>query len=164
MTTRTRTLAAGALAAVATAVTIPALTGAQTSGAREITVREKVRSVALVHQNSHNKSDTLASGDSVVTLQALSSPEGAALGTLRTDCTNIGKKAPVFKATMQCLTTYRLNDGQVIAAGVVTLSSTDGLQFPIVGGSGAYAGANGYVSSGTPVKGYDTVDILHIAG
>ena len=44
------------------------------------------------------------------------------------------------------------------------LDSTQGLEFPIVGGSGAYRGAHGQVTPGAPVKGYDGVDVLHLDG
>jgi hypothetical protein len=81
MNTTTRIAITGALAAVAVAAAIPALTGAQTTGGRDITVREKVRAVAFVHP-----------------------------------------------------------------------------------GSGAYAGASGTVTPGTPLKHYDGVDVLHVVG
>ena len=51
-----------------------------------------------------------------------------------------------------------------MTAGVVSLSKTKGLAFPIVGGSGAYAGASGTVTPGTPLKHYDGVDVLHVVG
>jgi hypothetical protein len=60
--------------------------------------------------------------------------------------------------------TYRLKDGEIVSTGVVRLDSTQGLEFPIVGGSGAYRGAHGQVTPGAPVKGYDGVDVLHLDG
>jgi hypothetical protein len=166
MTTKPTVLRAAigaALAAGAVAAAIPALTTAQSAQTRELTVREKVHGIAFVHHGKA-KGEMLARGDAVVTEQALTDPGGTSAGTLYTDCTNIGAGAPVFKATLQCLSTYRLKDGQVASAGVVVLSNTKGLSFPIVGGSGAYAGAQGTVTPGAPVKGYDSVDVLHVTG
>jgi hypothetical protein len=161
MTTVLRAGIAAALAVTAAAAAIPALTTAHNAQTRELTVREKVRGIAFVHHGK-SKDDMLARGDAVVTEQALTGPSGAAVGTLYTDCTNTGAAAPVFKATLQCLSTYRMKDGQVASAGVVVLSNTKGLSFPIVGGSGAYGGAQGTVTPGAPVKGYDSVDVLHV--
>jgi hypothetical protein len=86
------------------------------------------------------------------------------VGTLFTDCVNVGGAAEVFKATLQCTSTYRFKDGEVVSAGVVRLSAGPATGFPIVGGSGAYRGAHGEVSAGAPVKGYDGVDVLHLDG
>ncbi len=53
-----------------------------------------------------------------------------------------------------------LADGQVEAAGVAALAP--GQRVAIIGGTGAYKGASGEVETAPPVKGYDTVDILHV--
>jgi hypothetical protein len=163
MFTPTRAIPAAAVIAIA-AGAIPALTSAETVNTRDITVREKVRAVKFVHTNPSTRGARLATGDRVLTRQALSDENGHALGTLFTDCTNVGRPAQVFKATLQCTSTYRLRDGAVVSAGVVRLDSTQGLQFPIVGGSGAYRGAHGQVTPGDPVTGYDGVDVLHLDG
>jgi|SRR5215218_4978144 len=163
MFTSLRAISVAAAVAVA-AVAVPTLTSAQTDGSRDITVREKVRAVKFVHAGASSRGERLAMGDHVLTRQALSDDKGGALGALFTDCANVGRPAAVFKATLQCTSTYRFKDGEVIAAGVVRLDSTQGLEFPIVGGSGAYRSADGQVTPGAPVKGYDGVDVLHLDG
>jgi hypothetical protein len=165
MTMRTRTTAAAmvVVAGITAAIAIPALTGAQTSGAREITVRMKVRAGAQVQHRKSTKGDTLATGDAVLVRLAMSSPSGAALGSAYTECVNVGRKAanPV-NATLQCVQTYKFKDGQIVIAGVAKFSQLENLSLPIVGGSGAYRGASGFVSAGKPVRGFDSVDILHL--
>ncbi len=162
MTTPTRAVAGAALAALAVAAAIPALTGAQTSGAREITLREKVRAVQFVRAKASTKGDRLATGDRVITRQALFDPKNTPIGTLFTDCVNVGPAAAVFKATLQCTVTYRFRDGQVVAAGQADLKP--GGRVPIIGGTGAYSLARGEVEAGAPVKGYDSADVLRLAG
>ena len=56
--------------------------------------------------------------------------------------------------------TYRFADGQVEGAGVASLAP--GQRVAITGGTGAYKGASGEVETAPPVRGYDTVDILHL--
>jgi hypothetical protein len=163
MFTPLRAISVAVVVAIA-AVAIPALTSAQTDGTRDVTVREKVRAVKFVHVNPSSRGERLAMGDRVLTRQALLDENGGALGTLFTDCANVGRRAEVFKATLQCTSTYRLKDGEIVSTGVVRLGSTQGLEFPIVGGSGAYRGAHGQVTPGAPVKGYDSVDVLHLDG
>lgn len=157
---KTRPILAATVAAGAVAVAVPALSGAQTTG-RDITVHEKATAVRFVKQSKKTKGEALATGDRVLTRQTMKGNDGKRLGTLYTDCTNVGAKAKVFKATLQCLTTYKFGNGEVIGAGVVTLSAP-GASAPIVGGSGAYAGASGTITAGKPGKGDDSVDILHL--
>ncbi len=113
---KTKTVAAAALAATTAAVALPALGGAQT-GDREITAREKVRSVKFVHQKRTTKGERLATGDRVLTRQGIFNAGGKASGTLFTDCANVGKAAAVFKATLQCTSTYRFGDCQNFKPG-----------------------------------------------
>jgi hypothetical protein len=40
----------------------------------------------------------------------------------------------------------------------------DTSELPIVGGTGAYAGARGTVKTTKPIKGYDTADVITING
>lgn len=165
MNTATQLLTGGALAAIAAAVAIPALSGAQAPTTRDITVRDKARSVTFVHAKPSTRGERLATGDRVLTRQAMFDTSNAAIGTLFTDCTNLGRAAAVFKATLQCTTTYRFRDGQVIAVGVLEFAKAKpGARFPIVGGSGAYRSARGEIEVGAPVKAYNSVDILHVEG
>ena len=164
MLTPIRAIAVAAVVALSAVVAIPALTSAQTIGAREIIVHEKVRAAKFVHVNPSTRGERLGQGDRVLTRQALFAEDGSAVGTLFTDCANVGRAAEVFKATLQCVSTYRFKDGEVVSAGVVVLSSGGTIRFPIVGGSGAYRGAHGEVASGKPPKGYQGSDVLHLDG
>lgn len=158
-----RTLPALALvAAGAVAVALPNLTSAQSTGAHDITVREKVQSIRFVHQQRSTKGDRLATGDRVLTRQHLFDDANKTIGTLYTDCVNVGASARVFAATLQCTATYRFDDGQLVLTGVLPVG-TVGTSAPITGGSGAYRGARGEVTTAKPEKGYD-IDILHIDG
>jgi NAD(P)-dependent dehydrogenase (short-subunit alcohol dehydrogenase family) len=40
------------------------------------------------------------------------------IGTLFTDCVNVGASARVLAATLQCTATDRFHDGQIVLAGV----------------------------------------------
>jgi hypothetical protein len=164
MFTPIKAISVAAVLALSAAVTIPALTSAQTVGAREIAVNEKVRAAKFVHVKPSTRGERLAQGDRVLTRQALFAEDGSAVGALFTDCANVGRAAEVFKATLQCVSTYRFKDGEVVSAGVVVLSAGGTIRFPIVGGSGAYRGARGEVTSGKPPEGYQGADVLHLDG
>jgi hypothetical protein len=98
----------------------------------------------------------------VITRQALFDASDRRVGTLLTDCINTGAAAEVFQAKLQCLSTYRLANGQIVSAGSVRLVDGPPNRFPIVGGAGAYRGASGEIEAGAPVQGYDGVDVLHL--
>lgn len=157
---KSRIVLATTLAAAATATAVPALTSAQSSG-RTITAHEKLIDLQFVHHKASTKGEKLAMGDAVVTRQSMKDDAGKPLGTLYTDCVNVGAKAAVFKATLECMTTYKFSDGEVTAAGVVKLSDPKA-SLPILGGSGAYVGVSGVVTPGEPAKGDDSVDVLQL--
>jgi hypothetical protein len=164
-TTTRRTAAAIVLvAALAGATAMPAFTGAQTSGAREITVGMQVRGGTQIHHGKRTPSDKLAPGDAVVVRLKMFSASGAALGSAYTECVNVGAKASSFNAPLQCMQTYNFSDGQIVTAGVVRFSQLENLSIPIVGGSGAYRGASGHLTPGEPIEGFDSVDVLHLDG
>jgi hypothetical protein len=162
--TRTTAAALVAGAAIAAITVIPALTDAQTNGAREITVRMKVRGGAQIQHRRSARGDRLAPGDAVLTRLAMFSPDGAALGSAYSECVNVGAKADALKATLQCAQTYKFKDGQIVTVGVVRFSQLKNLSVAIVGGSGAYRGASGFLTAGKPVKRFDSVDVLHLDG
>ena len=147
------------IVAAAGAAAIPALTGAQATGARDVTVLMKVVGGFEV---KHGKGAKLATGDSLAIRLNVFDTGGARIGSAYTDCTNVGPRARAENAVLQCTQTYKLRDGQVVTSGVVRFTALDDLQIPIVGGSGAYRGASGQVGSGTPVDGYDSVDVLQL--
>ncbi len=158
---RPRRVAAVVIAALAAAVAIPAVTSADS--AREITVRDKVRAVKIIDVAPKAKREDLSHGDRVLTRQAMFDERDRRIGTLFTDCVGVGPTAPLFEATMQCTSTWRFGDGQIVGEGIVRLSDrSPGARFPIVGGSGAYRGTGGEASAGAPVKGYDSVDVLSL--
>ena len=153
-------LPAVALAVIAAGIVLPAISSNAQSGSRDITLREKVKSVKIDHVKSRSKGQRLSQGDRVTTRQTLFDASNKRIGTLYTDCVNLGATASLFKATLQCTATYRLGDGQIVIAGIAALRP--GQHVPIVGGTGAYRGATGEAETAAPVKGYDTVDILHL--
>lgn len=154
-------LPAVGLASLAAAIAIPAISSeAQTS--RDITLREKVEAVNIDDIKPASKKQSLSQGDRVTTRQTLFDASNRRIGTLYTDCVNVGPTAQLFKATLQCEGTYRFSDGQVEIAGVARIAP--GERFSITGGTGAYKGVAGEGETAAPVKGYDSVDILHLDG
>lgn len=150
--------------ALLVAIAVPALTSAQSTPGREIVVREKVQSVKFVRQSSKTTGDRLAVGDRVLTRQALFDVRNKRIGTLYTDCVDVGGSARVFAATLLCTASYRLPDGQFSTVGAIRLGAKPGESATPIAGSGAYRGQRGEVASTTPVKGYDSVDVLRIDG
>jgi hypothetical protein len=166
MTTRTRLAAAAMIAAgaVAGATALPALTGAQSAGGRDVTVAMKVRGGTEVPHGKRTPEGKLAPGDALVIRLKMFSPDGAPLGSAATECVNVGGFGDTFKAKLQCVQTYDFEDGQIVTAGVVRFSQLEGLAVPIVGGSGAYRGASGQVTSGAPIEGFESIDVLQLDG
>jgi hypothetical protein len=154
-------VAAGATAVTAT-IAVPALTTAQSTTAREIVVREKVQSLTFVQHSSRTKGDRRVMGDRVLIRQALFDADSKRIGTLYTDCVNVGGPARVFAATLQCTASYRFADGQFSTVGAIRLGGALGSSATPIAGSGAYRGQRGEVASTKPVKGYDSVDVLRI--
>ena len=157
-------LVATALATSAViAATVPALTGAQSPGPRDLTLRLKDGAGSLV-QHGKAKGARLAPGDSLVVRQAMYDTSDKRVGQNYIECTNVGAKATVERARLQCMATYALADGQIVAAGVFRMVEGAELNVAVVGGSGAYAGVSGSLTAGAPVQGYDSVDVLHLDG
>lgn len=172
MSTPFRALATAALVALVAAVSIPVISTAETSGTRDITVREKLGALKIIDAKPRARDpfSRFSLGDRVLTRQAMFDESNRRIGTLVSDCVGVGRTAPLFKTTLQCTASYRLKDGQVVAAGAVRLGDRQSVKgrregaVPIVGGSGAYRGASGEVTPGAPVKGYESVDVLHLDG
>jgi hypothetical protein len=163
MTMPRRAPAALALVA-ASAIALPALTSAQSTGARDITVREKVTWVRFLHQKTSTRGDRMLTGDRVLTYQRLYDESAKRIGALYTDCVNVGSAAHVYKATLLCTASYRLSHGQFATVGAIRLGGRPGASPTPIIGSGAYRGQHGEVASAPPVKGYESVDVLHIDG
>jgi hypothetical protein len=143
------------------AAAIPALTGAQTSGPRDMTVLMKVIGG---HEVKHGKGAKLATGDKLIIRLAMFDTDRKRIGSAYTDCTNVGPKRRAENALFQCTQTYRFRDGQLVISGLVKFSALDDIEMPIVGGSGAYRGASGHMGSGAPIEGYDSVDVVQLDG
>jgi hypothetical protein len=149
--------------AMAAAIAVPMLSSAQAPTGQTITFQEPAARIAMDDVAPKSKSGRLFSlGDRVVTHGALFDASKKKVGTLATSCTGAGSTKPVFAATLLCTATYQVADGQIVASGFFKLDGSGSL--PIVGGSGAYAGARGTVTSGKPAKGYESADIITLAG
>lgn len=154
--------AGAAAAALASAIAVPALTGAQAPADTTITVQEKVQTVAMDDVAPKSRKGGVSVGDRLVTRQSLFDATDKRIGTLYTDCTGVGPTKPFTGATLLCTVTFSLRDGKVVAAGVAKLDGSANV--PIVGGTGAYAGARGSITSGRAAKGYDSADVIAIRG
>jgi hypothetical protein len=161
MRIKPRTTAFALAAAAAAAAAVPALSPAQAPGPRDVTVLMKVQAGSEV---KHRRGAKLATGDNLLVRLAMFDTGGARIGSAYTACTNVGPAARAENAVLQCTQTYRFRDGQVVTTGVAKFSALEGLEIPIVGGSGAYRGASGQLGTGAPVEGYDSVDVLHLDG
>jgi hypothetical protein len=160
--TPSRLIATGAAVALSAAIAVPALTSAQVPAATTITVQEKVQTVVQDDIAPKSKAHKVSAGDRLITIQSLFDVSKKRIGTLYTDCTSVGPTASFPHVKLLCQTTYTLPQGQIIASGVARLDGPGGLA--IVGGTGAYAGAHGTVTLAKPAKGYDTADVITIAG
>jgi len=158
----TSAIAAAAAVALSAAIAIPALTQAQTPAATTITFQEKVQTVAMDDIAPKSKTGKVSIGDRLITRQSLFDAAKKRVGTLYTDCTGVGPTKPFSTATLLCRLAYTLSDGQIVAVGQFKLDGSG--RVPIVGGTGAYAGARGSISSAKPAKGFDSADLITIGG
>lgn len=156
-------ISAAGVVALSLGVAVPALTTAQTPAATVITVQEKVQTVIQDDVAPKAKRQSVSAGDRLITRQSLFDADKRRIGTLYTDCTSVGPTATFPRLTLLCTVTYKLGDGQIVAAGTARFND-DTSELPIVGGTGAYAGARGAVKTTKPIKGYDSADVLTING
>jgi len=159
--TRTHIVTAGSAVALSSVVAVPALTSAQSAPGTTITVQEKVRTVVSDDVAPKSKTGRVSVGDRLITRQSLFGPGKKPTGTLFTECTGVGPTKGFSAATLLCTVTYKFAKGQIVASGVFKLDDNSA-RVPIVGGSGAYAGAQGTVRSSRPAKGFDSADIITI--
>jgi hypothetical protein len=160
---RFHVLSAAALAAVAGAAAIPALTtGQEPTPGKDIVVREKVLDLRFVHQSRATKGDRMRMGDRVLTRQRLFDDSNKPIGRLFTDCVNVGGSARVFDATLLCTASYRFAKGQFATVGAIRLGAGIGNSPTPIVGSGIYRGLHGEVASAPPVKGYESADVLRL--
>ncbi|CAA9504445.1 MAG: hypothetical protein AVDCRST_MAG67-2233 [uncultured Solirubrobacteraceae bacterium] len=161
-------IAAGAAVAVSAGVAVPALTSAQSTGAaRKITVNLKVQSVVMddvAPKSKRGPAGGVSLGDRLITRQSMFDPASRKrVGTLYTDCTGVGPTKRFPAVTLLCRVSYTFANGQIVAAGSFKLDDADA-EVPIVGGTGAYAGASGSFKSAQPATGFDSTDVITITG
>ncbi len=160
-------LIAGAAVALSAAVAVPALTSAQSPTARTITVNLKAQNVAMddvAPKSKRGPAGGVSLGDRLITRQSMFDPGSKKrIGTLHTDCTGVGPTKRFPSVTLLCKVSYTFFDGQIVAAGTFKLDD-DNAEIPIVGGTGAYAGARGSFKSAKPAKGFDSTDVITITG
>jgi hypothetical protein len=153
--------APAAAAALAAAVAVPVLSQAQgtTAPPTTITFQETAPKVVITDVSPKSKHGIASQGDQLVTSGALFDAARHRLGTISGDCTAVGPAKAIFRVALLCTVTYKVAAGQIVAAGDFALSGDATL--PIVGGSGAYAGARGTVTSTvTPAKGFEDADVI----
>jgi hypothetical protein len=101
-------------------------------------------------------------GDRVLTRQRLFDERDKSIGTLYTDCVNVGRPGRVFQATLLCSASYRFAGGQFATVGSIRLADAPGTSPTPIVGSGKFRGRHGEVASTKSVKGYDSADVLRI--
>ena len=138
--------------------------GAQDSGKRTITLRLKTTGAQPITLGKPGKGGRVPTGDGIVLRLAAYDENDKRVGTAYAECTNVGAPAKPLKAPNQCTQTYVLGGGQIVITGVARFGNLGAARFPVIGGSGAYAGASGEVSTGKPIKGYDSVDVIELEG
>jgi hypothetical protein len=145
----------------ACALTAPAATALGATPASVRVIALNGRGVTGFIQDVPPRSSTgaLSVGDRLTGVERLS---GGARGTETSDCVVTGAARAIPQAQVQCALVYRLPRGELIAVGDLRLRP--GQRVPIVGGTGAYAGARGYVTSRAPHRGFDSRDVLVLTG
>ncbi|HEV2057817.1 MAG TPA: dirigent protein [Solirubrobacteraceae bacterium] len=156
-------ISAAGVAALSAGIAVPALTTAQTPAATVITVQEKVQTVVQDDVPPKAKRHSVSAGDRLITRQSLFNADERRIGTLYTDCTSVSATATFPRLTLLCTVTYKLGHEQIVAVGTARFND-DASELPIVGGTGAYAGARGTIKMTKPMKGYDSADVITING
>lgn len=126
-------------------------------------MQEKVQTVVQDDVAPKSRRGRVSVGDRLITRQSLLDANKGRLGTLYTDCTSLGPTRPFPRLTVLCTVTYKLADGQIVAMGATRFDDENG-ELPIVGGTGAYAGARGTVRPAKPMQGYDSAVVITIGG
>jgi hypothetical protein len=158
---RTHSRYAAAALACAAAATIPALivtTGgnAQAPTARTLTLQNASMKISQVDLPPliRSKRSPETPGDEVIATSKVSG--GGATGTRYLMCAAARRGPSVESALYSCQVTYNLADGTITAAGVARIGGSAPVTVAITGGTGAYAGASGTVTS---ANGADTLTI-----
>jgi hypothetical protein len=154
-------VAAAAAAATATIALISASSGAQVPGERTFTLIEKNSegTFSEIDNPPRSKGLRVSGGDEFVFALPVRDPSGKRLGSLNAHCTFVRGNRSRNKAPTLCEGIYKLADGQIsvqVAQGRVTRV----LRLAVTGGTEAYEGARGSVTS-TSGKKQDT-DVVHL--
>jgi hypothetical protein len=159
MSYRIRT-AAAALALSAAAATTVALVvteggQAQQPAGRTLVLKNadvKIKAVDLPPLVRSSRSPETP-GDEVI---ATSKVGGAATGARYLMCAAAKQGPSIEKALYSCQVTYALSDGTITAAGVGRIGGSAAVTVAVTGGTGAYAGARGTLTSS---NGTDTITL-----
>ena len=147
MTTLRLTLVAAAALAAVAAVLLPAgeaQANRTTATVLKLNVTATKLSTVDVPPLVTSKRSPESPGDEVIAVSKISGPS---VGRRFLMCTATQTAASVEKALYSCQVTYTLTGGTITAAGVVHLNDTT--KAAITGGTGAYAGARGVLTSAT---------------
>jgi hypothetical protein len=132
-------LVAAGLTALATALVIAIGGSAQGPGAKTIEVVEQ----SVQFTEIHNPPKGTGQGDAAVLRGKLKDTSGQQVGTDHSVCVLVkGGSHPIG----ECTNSYFLQDGKITAVGGVNLSQSKQL-LPVVGGTGAYEGMQGAVTT-----------------
>jgi len=155
-----RLLGTAAVLAVGVSIAVTSIGGAQAPGERTFKLVEKPISFHFVDNPPHLKHHRPSPGDTFVFTSRLYDQSGAKVGTLIAHCT-ISAPASLPAA---CEGTAKLKDGQLTLAAAG--SNTNTTVIAITGGTGAYEGARGSVTSVTRSKSDNSPsdDTVHLLG
>lgn len=143
-------LAVPLAAAGATAAILAAGSGAQAPTARTITLvtKEQTNAGAFVDaapRARNPRRPNASAGDAFVISETLYDAAGAArVGTLSATCTFTRPTRNPENAPTMCQGVYHLSDGDIVGAGLL---SGDPVRLAVTGGTGAYAGARGTLTT-----------------
>jgi hypothetical protein len=154
MTTRRLTLIAAAALAAAAAALLPtgeAQANRSTDTVLKLSVTGTKLSTVDVPPLITSKHSPESPGDEII---AVSKIGGSATGHRFLVCAATQSAASIEKALYACQVTYTLAGGTITASGVVHLNDT--ATAAITGGTGAYAGARGVLTS---APGKDTLTL-----
>jgi hypothetical protein len=163
-----RRVAARIATPVAAAAVIAAMTaasgGAQTPGARTLTLTELNKGTkSTLIENGPRKRGSHSSrpvvGDQIILSIPIADAAGSTrLGTASATCTVV-RVTRSGAPRLTCSGVYELNDGDIVVTGRLSGGNTDRLA--VIGGTGAYAGARGTLSSvNGATRTVDTIELL----
>jgi len=155
-----RLIAAAAGLAVVVSIAVTSIGGAQAPGERTFTLVEKPISSKFIDNPPHLKHQRPSPGDFFVFSSGLYDGSGARVGTVLGHCTI---SAPA-SLPGECEGVAKLKDGQLTFGTATTNSRTTVIA--ITGGTGAYEGARGTVTSvnRTGADNSPSDDTVHILG